>query len=124
MEQKRKEVQRESHGCQVLLTMAVVMFEVIALGFQGIVVLVLDVPAGSSGLHDGLHSSTIQVVLRRKRMAIQSVTFVFIRECVYQGRLPEVTRQARKTIGVSQSMMRCDLVRGRFMNRDEFARPI
>ena len=60
--------------------MAVVMFEVIAFGFQGIVVLVLDVPAGSSGLHDGLHSSTIQVVLRRKRMAIQEGAVSFFRD--------------------------------------------
>ena len=61
--------------------MAVVMFEVIALGFQGIVLLVLDVPAGSSCLHDGLHSSTIQVVLRRKCIAIQSVTFSTVVIC-------------------------------------------
>lgn len=71
MEQECSEVQRESHGCQVLLTMTVVMFEVIACGFQGIVVLVLDFPAGSSGLHDGLHIGTIQGVVCRKGIVIQ-----------------------------------------------------
>ena len=52
MEQQCSEMQRESHGGQVLLAMAVVMFEMIAFGFEDMVVLVLDVPAGSSGLHD------------------------------------------------------------------------
>jgi hypothetical protein len=53
-------MQRQSHGRQVLLAMTVVMFEMIAFGFEDIVVLVLDVPAGSSGLHDGLHIGAIQ----------------------------------------------------------------
>jgi hypothetical protein len=52
MEQTREEIQRESHGRQVRLAMAVVMFAVVACGFQSSVVLVLDVPAGSSSLHD------------------------------------------------------------------------
>ena len=78
--QTRSEVQRESHGCQVRLTMAVVMCEVIACGFPGIVVLVLDVPAGSSGLHDGLHRRTIPVVRRRQRMAIQEGAVSFVRD--------------------------------------------
>ncbi len=73
MAQKREEIQCESHGRQVLLAMAVVMFEMIACGFQGIVVLVLNVPAGSSGLHDGLHARVIQVVRCRKGMAIRDV---------------------------------------------------
>ena len=58
----------------MLFAMAVVMFEMIAFGFQGIVVLVLNVPAGSSGLHDGLHACVIQVVLCRKGIAIQDGT--------------------------------------------------
>lgn len=70
MEQKREEVQRASHGGQVLLSMAVVMFAGIAVGVQGMGVRVRDCPAGSSGLHDALHRSTSQVVRRRQRMAI------------------------------------------------------
>ena len=51
--------------------MAVVMLEMIAFGFQGVVVLVLDFPPGSSGLHDGLHIGVLQGVLRRKCIVIQ-----------------------------------------------------
>ena len=40
-----------------------------AWGVQGMVVLGLDVPAGSSGRHDGLPSRTIQVGRRRQRLA-------------------------------------------------------
>ena len=46
-------------GRRVLFAMAIVMFEMIAFGFQGVVVRVLDFPAGSSGLHDGLHARAI-----------------------------------------------------------------
>jgi len=70
MEQKRSEIQRESHGRQVLFAMAIVMFEMRAFRVEGVVVLVLDFPAGSSGLHDGLHAGAIHVVLRRKGIAI------------------------------------------------------
>jgi insertion element IS1 protein InsB len=35
-----------------------------------------------------------------------------------------IKRFARKTIGVSKSLMRHDIVLGLFMNRDEFARPV
>ena len=55
----------------MLFAMAVVMLEMIAFGFEGVVVLVLDFPAGSSGLHDGLHIGVIQGVRRRKGIAIQ-----------------------------------------------------
>ena len=47
---------------------------------SGIVLLVLDVPAGSSGLHDGLHRRTIPVVRRRQRMAIQEGAVSFVRD--------------------------------------------
>ena len=49
----------------------------LAFGFQGIVVLILNFPAGSSGLHDGLHACVIQVVLCRKGIAIQDGTIGF-----------------------------------------------
>jgi hypothetical protein len=52
MEQQGEAIQCESHGRQMLLAMALVMFAMIACGFQDVVVLVLDCPAGSSGLHD------------------------------------------------------------------------
>jgi hypothetical protein len=71
MEQQGEEIQRESHGGQVLLAMAVVMFAMIAFGCEDIVGLGLDVPAGSAGLHDGLHVGAIQGVRGRKRMVIQ-----------------------------------------------------
>jgi hypothetical protein len=51
--------------------MAIVMFERRALRCEGVVVLVRDLPAGSAGLHDGLHAGAIQGVLGRKRMARQ-----------------------------------------------------
>ena len=51
--------------------MVVILFEVLAFGFEDIVVLVLDFPTGSSGLHDGFHIGTIQRMAGRKRMAIQ-----------------------------------------------------
>ena len=71
MEQKGDEIQRESHGRQVLLAMAVVRFEMRACGVEDMVVLVLDLPAGSSGLPDGLHVGAIQGVRCRKRMVRQ-----------------------------------------------------
>ena len=70
-EQQGSEMQRESPGGQVLLAMAVVRFELIACGVEDIVVLVRDVPAGSSGLHDGLHVGAIQGVRCRKRLVRQ-----------------------------------------------------
>ena len=69
MEPKRAEMPRASHGRPVRLAVAVGMFEMRAVGVQGVVVLVLNVPAGSSGLHDGLHAGAIPVVRRRKGMA-------------------------------------------------------
>ena len=50
--------------------MAVVVCEMIACGLQGVVVVVLDLPTGSSGLHDSLQAGAIQGVLRRKSIAI------------------------------------------------------
>ena len=43
------EIQCESHSRQMLFAMAVVMFEMIAFGVQGLVVLVLNVPAAHPG---------------------------------------------------------------------------
>ena len=71
MEQQGYEIQCQEHGRQVLCAMAVVMLAMIAFGFEGVVVLVLDFPAGSSGVHDGLHMGVLQGVLRRTCMAIQ-----------------------------------------------------
>ena len=50
--------------------MAVVRFERRALGFEDMVVRVLDFPPGSSGLHDGLHGRVLERRGRRNRMAI------------------------------------------------------
>jgi hypothetical protein len=71
MEQTCEEIQRESHGRQVLLAMAIVMFEMRAFGCKGVVVLVLDVPAGASGLHDRFLGRVIEMMVRRKRIVIQ-----------------------------------------------------
>ena len=54
MEEKSQQVEGQQEGCQMLGSMPEVMFEVIALGFEHVVVFVLHFPAGSSGLHDGL----------------------------------------------------------------------
>jgi len=77
MEQKCSAIQREQHGRQVLFSMAIVMFEMIAFGFKDIDVLVLNFPTGSSGLHDCFHVGAIHVVVRRKRMAIQNAAVIF-----------------------------------------------
>jgi hypothetical protein len=50
------------------------MFEMIAFGFKDIVVLVLDLPARSSRLHNCFHTGAIQVVQCRERIAIQDGT--------------------------------------------------
>jgi len=52
--------------------MALVMFEVIAFGCQGGVVLVLNFPAGASGRHDGLHGRVIEMLVCHKRSMIQA----------------------------------------------------
>jgi hypothetical protein len=56
------------------------MCEGIACGLQGMVVLGLDLPAGSSDLPDGLHRRTIQLVWRRQRMAIPEGAVRFVRD--------------------------------------------
>ena len=60
--------------------MAVVMLEMSAVGVEGVVVLGLDVPAGSSGLHDGLHLGVLQGVLGRQGLAIQDGAVGFFGE--------------------------------------------
>ena len=51
--------------------MAIIMFEMIAFGFEDIIVLVRDLPARSSGVHDGFHAGAIQGVHGGEGMAIQ-----------------------------------------------------
>jgi hypothetical protein len=70
-EQTRAEIQGQEPGRQVRLALAVVMLERIAWGVEGVGVRGLDVPAGSAGLHDGLHLRVSPGVLRRHGMAIQ-----------------------------------------------------
>jgi hypothetical protein len=52
MAQKGEEIPRASHSRQGLLAMAIVRFERLALGFEDMVVLVRDLLARSSSLHN------------------------------------------------------------------------
>lgn len=51
--------------------MAVIVFEVVALGLEDMVVLVLDLPAGPTSRHDGLDSLGGQVMVGDKGMVIE-----------------------------------------------------
>ena len=63
--------QAGQQGRQVLLAVPVVVLEVVALGLQGVVVLVLDLPAAAPGLDDLRHVAVAQRQVGRKGVAVQ-----------------------------------------------------
>ena len=52
MEEEGQKVQGGEQGGQMLLAMAEIVFEVVALRFEGVVILVFHFPPGSSGLNN------------------------------------------------------------------------
>jgi hypothetical protein len=57
VEQQGQDVKGGEEGGQMLLTMAEVVLQVVALGFEGVVVFILNLPSGPSGsnnLSDGV----------------------------------------------------------------------
>ena len=59
----------------MLLAVAVVVFEVVALGFQGVVVVVFDFPPAASGRDDLRHLAVIERQGRCKAVVIPHATF-------------------------------------------------
>ena len=52
VKKKRQEIEGGEERCEVLRPMPKVVFQMIALSFEGIVVFILDFPAGAARLHD------------------------------------------------------------------------
>jgi len=52
VEEKGQQIEGQQEGRQMLVSMPKVVFEVVAFGFEDIVVLILHFPAGSSSLHN------------------------------------------------------------------------
>jgi len=52
VEEKGQQIEGQQEGCQMLVSMPKVVFEVVAFGFEDIVVLILHFPQGSSSLHN------------------------------------------------------------------------
>ena len=50
--------------------MTVVMFKVIALGFQGVIVLVFDFPARTPGFDDGFNIARAEAMIGGKAIAV------------------------------------------------------
>ena len=55
MEEKCQDIEKQQCLGQILLAMTEVVFEVIPLGLQSIVILILDLPPTPSGRHNRLH---------------------------------------------------------------------
>lgn len=53
VKKKRQEIEGGQEGCQRLRPMAKVVFKMIPLRFEGIVVFILDFPAGAARRHEG-----------------------------------------------------------------------
>jgi hypothetical protein len=53
VKKKRQKIEGGQEGCEMLRAMPEVVFEMVALRFEGIVVFILDFPAGAARLHDG-----------------------------------------------------------------------
>lgn len=49
VKQKRQDVEGRKKGGKMLLAVTEIVFEMVAAGFEGVVVLVLDLPASASG---------------------------------------------------------------------------
>ncbi len=78
MEQKRQQIERHQRRRQMVLPMPKVMLKMIALGFQHIVVLIFDLPAGTPCCHHPGHHGITQWMQRRKRVVVELRAGLFV----------------------------------------------
>jgi hypothetical protein len=71
VKKKGQEIEGGQEGCEVLRAMAEVVFEMIALSFEGMVVFILDFPAGAARLHDRRNGFRGERRLGHKGLVVQ-----------------------------------------------------
>ena len=71
VKKKRQEIEGGQEGCQMLRPMAKVVFKLIPLRFEGIVVFILDFPAGAARLHDGGNGFRSERSLRHEGSVVE-----------------------------------------------------
>ncbi len=71
VDQGGQDNEARQQGRQVLLAVPVVVLEVVALGHQGVVVLVFDLPVAAPGLGDLRYVAVAQRQVGRKGVAVQ-----------------------------------------------------
>ena len=74
MEKKRQQVEAEQKRCQVSLAMTKVMLDMIALGFEHVVVFVLDFPSPTARLCDLRDVVSPQAMIGDKAVVIELLT--------------------------------------------------
>jgi hypothetical protein len=74
VDQKGQDDEAGQQRRQMLLAVAVVVLEVVTLGFQGVVVFIFDLPAATPGLDDLRQILVIECQGSRKGVLIQYIT--------------------------------------------------
>ena len=74
VDQKGQDDEAGQQRRQVLLAVAVVVLEVVTLGFQGVVVFIFDLPPAAPGLDDFYHIVVSEREGSRKSVLVQDVT--------------------------------------------------
>ena len=70
VEQEREEVEGHEQGGKMLLAVTEIMFEMVALGFESVIVLILDLPTRTSSSDDVGNDVVVETMAGSKAVAV------------------------------------------------------